>query len=470
MTSYTGAEVFIELLVANGVEHIFYNPGFEVVPVLPFNTARYRASGKPCPTPIMCLHESTALNAAHGHYMVSGRPQAVLVHAELGTQQIGGAIQQAWWGRVPVLICAANMVTPGRLNWKKEPYDQGAMLRNCVKWDHEVGQGESFHDVLQQAFQAAISTPPGPVYVSYPVSKLSEKENIAGFSAAKKVDLPEIESSSLEKAAEILINAVNPIIMTSYAGRNPETVGHLVELAELLGVRVVTNPVRMNFPANHPLCAGVEPTDGTQSRPYFLSSDAILVVDYDIPYAYPNTKPNAGTGIIHIDMDFIKQGEPLWNRTPDIAIRADSAEALPALARAIRKKMTPELQSRAQERFRKIQAEHLKIRGEYRMMGKNARDNKPISPEWLAYCINEAIDEDTIVVNQTITPSSSVARQILRTRPGTLVACAGGTIGWALGAARGARIATGQTGSKPDGRWRLRLWMPHRNPLAGRLL
>jgi acetolactate synthase-1/2/3 large subunit len=440
MASYSGTDLFIELMNANGVRHIFYNPGFDVVPLLSA-VARYKAAGKPAPTPVMCLHESTALNAAHGHYMVSGLPQVVLVHAELGTQQIGGAMQQAWWGRVPVLICAANMVTPGRLNWRREPYDQGAMLRNCVKWDHEVRPDESFYQVLLQAFQTAVSDPPGPVYLSYPMSALLNRTGVVEISAVEKIRLPDIEAGSLDKAAELLVNAVNPLIMTSYSGRNPQTVTHLIELAELLGARVVTAPVRMNFPADHPLCASVEPTDGTQSKPYFMGSDVLLVIDYDIPYAYPRSQPPAGTKIIHIDIDFAKQGEPLWNRQADIPVKADSNEVLPALIQAVRQKMTPGLQSQACERARKIQAEHLEIRREFQALGENSAEKKPVSPEWLAYCINEAIDEDAIIVNQTIIPSASVARQIRRTRPGTLVACAGGTIGWALGAALGAKIA-----------------------------
>jgi acetolactate synthase-1/2/3 large subunit len=178
-----------------------------------------------------------------------------------------------------------------------------------------------------------------------------------------------------------------------------------------------------------------------QSKPYFLSSDVVLVIDYDIPYAYPDTKPKAGTKIIHIDTDFTKQGEPLWNKKADIAIKADSSLAVPALTKAIKKKLTPELKKRFQERAKKIEAEHLKDREEFRKMGARAGDRKAVSAEWLAHCINQVIDGDTIVVNQTITPSASVARQIRRTKPGTLVACAGGTIGWVLGAGLGVKVS-----------------------------
>jgi len=440
MALFEGSEIFVELLNANGVDCIFYNPGFDVVPLLSA-IARYKAAGKPAPATIMCLDEFSAMNAAHGNYMISGRPQVVLVHAELGTQQVGGAIQQAWWGRIPLILCAANMVSPERLNWKEEPYDPGAMVRNCVKWDHQVGRNESFYEALNQAFQVADSDPKGPVYLCYPVDTLLKKVEIQTIKPAAKRTMPEPNPAILNSAADLLLRAENPLVMTSYSGRDPRTVASLIALAETVGARVVTSSVRMNFPSDHPLCANLEPTDGMQSKPYFLSSDILLVIDYDIPYAYPPSLPNPGTKIIHVDIDFVKQGTPLWNRRADIPIKADSAKVIPALTHMVRTKITAEQSQRIHERSRKIQDENLKVREGYLALGKSAGDKKPISPEWLAYCINQVIDEDTIVVNQTIMPSASVARQISRTRPGTLVACAGGTIGWALGAALGAKVA-----------------------------
>jgi acetolactate synthase I/II/III large subunit len=441
MPIYEGTDIFVELLNAQGVEYIFYNPGFDVVPLLSA-VARHKAAGKPAPTPIMCLDEFTALNAAHGNYVISGRPQVLLVHAELGTQQIGGAIQQAWYGKVPVIICAADMIGPGRMNWRGEPYDQGAMLRNCVKWDHKLRPTESFYDALRSAFQMALSEPTGPVYLTYPMDALLKKIELQSVQIFEKTKLPTLDNRRLEKAAEILVQAENPLIMTGYSGRNLATVARLVELAETLGARVVTSPIRMNFPSDHPLCANMEPTDGTQSKPYFLSSDAVLVIDYDIPYAYPRTQPKVETKFIHIDVDFVKQGEKLWNRTPDVAIKADSADVIPLLTALIRHKLSPEQTLKIQRRKENIEAENRKIRIDCTTRGQNAGSHDPISAEWLAYCINQVIDKDTIVVNQTITPSASVARQIPRSQPGSLVACSGGTIGWALGAALGAKLST----------------------------
>ena len=132
MEQYLGAEAFLEICIANGVENIFFNPGGEFASI---NAAviKYHALGKPAPKLNVCLHESVALTAAHGHYMVSGKPQMVLVHSELGTQQVAGALHNCQWGRIPVVLMAGVAAAPNRLNWKNEPYDQRLIARNSVK-------------------------------------------------------------------------------------------------------------------------------------------------------------------------------------------------------------------------------------------------------------------------------------------------------------------------------------------------
>ena len=73
-----GAEAFVELLNANGVDYIFLNPGTELAPVQEA-LSKFKALGKRTPEVVLCLHESVAMAAVHGPCMVSGRPRVVLV-------------------------------------------------------------------------------------------------------------------------------------------------------------------------------------------------------------------------------------------------------------------------------------------------------------------------------------------------------------------------------------------------------
>ncbi|MBA7643061.1 Benzoylformate decarboxylase [subsurface metagenome] len=328
MEEYGNINALIEVMNANGVEHVFFNPGIDNVPVLE-TISKYNAEGKKSPRSILCLDEFVAMTAAHGHYMASGRPQVVSVHSELGVLQIGGALHNAQWGKVPVVFFTENQGPPQRTNWRGEAFDQGAMVRSFVKWDYQLGDNDNLVDTLNKAFSIATTEPCGPVYLNLPREVFWDKgENAASSSPkAEKEAAPEADVSELEKAAEILINAEDPLIVTGYSGRNFHSVDLLVKLAEILSARVVTTDVRVNFPNTHPMAAYLSTAVG-YGNPLLTTADAILVIDYDMHYASPPTVPKQDAKIIHIDIDTVKKGVPLWERKPDILIRADSSRAL----------------------------------------------------------------------------------------------------------------------------------------------
>mgnify|MGYP001597099926 FL=1 len=103
----TGAEAFLELLNHNGVDYIFLNPGSDTV-FIQEALSKFKAQGKRAPEVVLCLHESVAMSAAHGHFLVSRKPQVVLVHVDVGTQQVGGALHNAQRGRVGIIFCAGR--------------------------------------------------------------------------------------------------------------------------------------------------------------------------------------------------------------------------------------------------------------------------------------------------------------------------------------------------------------------------
>jgi len=444
MEKYDGAEAFIEVLNACGVENIFFNPGSATVPIQ-VAVSKYRAAGRRAPRLILCLDESLAMTAAHGHYMVSGQPQFVMAHCELGTQRVGGALLNAQFGRIPVILWA-GLQLPGspRLNWKQEPYDQGLIARNSVKWDHQISIDENIHDVLQKAFQIAYTEPCGPVYLAFPPSILTEKLDkvvMTPFDVRPISAVAPLDVDCLGKAAEILIEAENPLIVAGYSGRYHQSVSSLVALAEILCAPVITSQVWMNFPHTHPLCAGVEQYRGSRKANLYANADVILVIDYDMPYAVSETLPGPEVKIIHIDLDPCTRGRPLWNRGSDIFIEADSREAMPALKNEITQRLTPEKRMQLQERFRQLESKHRKQREDWRTLAMSKANQKPISADWLCRCISEVIDEDTIITTFMISPQAPVTEQIPRNKPGTFIGNAGGSVQFALGAAFGAKIA-----------------------------
>src|SRR5260370_40395463 len=84
---------------------------------------------------------------AHGYAMVTGRPQAVMVHVIVGTANALGGVINAARGNVPMLFTAGRTPLseagfPGsrerQIHWAQESCDQGAIVREFVKWDYEL--------------------------------------------------------------------------------------------------------------------------------------------------------------------------------------------------------------------------------------------------------------------------------------------------------------------------------------------
>jgi len=442
-----GAEAFVELLIANGVEYIFLNPGTDTFPVQEA-LSKYKAKGRRTPEVILSLHESVGMAAAHGHFMLSGRPQVVLVHVDVGTQQVGGALHNAQRGRIGVIFCAGRASWTFEqdkrgerflnIHWLQEQRDQAGVVRGYVKWDYELRTNENIDQVVQRAFQVASTEPCGPVYLTLPTELLLEKMNEVRIPTVARHGAPstaQADAAVLSEAATLLIEAKKPIIVAGDSGRKLQAVASLVELAETVGARVVTYPTRMNFPTTHPLCGG------SDLNPYLKDADVLLLIDCDVPYVPAQGKPSPEAKVIHIGIDPAKRDIPMWVFPVDVLIEADSSKAIPALNKMIRQKIAPEKQTQFQTRFKKLQSEHRELFDGWRRSAVNKAEQKPISPEWLCHCINEAIDEDTILLNETVTNLPFATRLIHRARPGTFFSNGGTSLGWGLGGALGAKLA-----------------------------
>ena len=174
----TVSDAFVEHLNAHAVDCIFINPGSDVAPIQE-SIAKFDAQGRRAPRLILCPHESVAMAAAHGYFMVTGRPQVVLVHADVGTLNLGANLHNAQRGRAGVVICAgtAPRTVAGRsryMDWIQAQINQAGTVEGFVKWHHEVTGPDDLRAAMQRAFHVAGAEPTGPVYVTLPKDVLEQ--------------------------------------------------------------------------------------------------------------------------------------------------------------------------------------------------------------------------------------------------------------------------------------------------------
>ncbi len=146
-----------------------------IIPGLIEAIAERRAEGGSLPRIITCPHEMVGMSAAHGFYLASGSPQAVVVHVECGTQSLAGALHNARKGRIPMLVFAGTSpaTQEGELrgsrnefiHWLQDVHDQRGLVRGYMKYDGEIRTGRNAGMMIRRAFQIACSDPKGPAYL-----------------------------------------------------------------------------------------------------------------------------------------------------------------------------------------------------------------------------------------------------------------------------------------------------------------
>jgi acetolactate synthase I/II/III large subunit len=437
------AEAFLHLLKMRGIQYFFANAGTDFAPIVEAY-AKLQASGKnDFPIPMVVPHEFVALSMAHGHAMISGRPQAVMVHTTVGTANGLGAVMNAARSNIPVLFMAGRSpiyesgVLGARnrmIQWSQESFDQGSMVREFVKWDYELRGFDQLQAVVDRALTISMADPPGPVYLTLPREVLSERQSqfdITRPSASLVTHGAAPDPDALQQAAKLLSQARNPLVITRSAGRVKTAVHALVEFAELVGAPVVEHhATTLNFPQDHPLHIGFEPS------PYVPSADVVVVVETDVPWYVQTGAPSPDAKIIQIGVDPLFSQIPIRSYPIDVALIGEAGRSLSALTKAI-----AQLGIGAEEvaaRRETWAREHSRLRSDWAERGRRAADALPINMAFVSRCLSEFLDDDTIVVNDyDLDPTQccfSGGHSYFGPPPPA-------GLGWGLGAAMGAKLA-----------------------------
>jgi acetolactate synthase-1/2/3 large subunit len=435
------AEAYLELLAARGVEYLFANAGTDFAPLIEAYAKRF-AAGQALPRPVTVPHEVPAVAMAHGFAMVTGRPQAVMVHVIVGAANATGGLINAARAGVPMLFTAGrNPITEAGfrgsrnrpIHWAQESFDQGALVREFVKWDYELRNFAQLETVVDRALAITRAEPQGPVYLTLPREVLGEAHEVFEYADASRAPRPAdavAAPDAVQEAARLLAAGRRPLIVTKAAGRDPGAVAALVAVAEALGAPVVDQfHTHVNFPQDHALHGGFD------ASPYLDDADAVLVVESDVPWfpALKAARPDAH--LVHVAVDPLFTRYPVRGFAADVALPGAPRLTLAALAAALRGLVTA---AAAAERRERIAAAGRERRAAAESRARALGQDRPIDMAWLSRCVGDAVDDRTIVVNEY---DLDAAQACFRT-PGTYFAApSSGGLGWGLGAALGAKLA-----------------------------
>lgn len=425
----------IQCLASAGVEYVFTTFGTDH-PTLIKGLARADS-----PSAVLAPDETLAASAAHGYAQVTGQPQAVLAHVDVGTANLGPSLHNTARSQVPMVVLAGRTPhttrgeRPGSrsifVHWYQDVYDQHSLVREYANWTYELETGANVDRVVARALDMTHHPSPGPTYLTLPREVLREPAEPATdieFDQPAPPN-PTLTRESRTETISALTDAEFPVLVTSYFGRNDRAVDTLVDFAETTGIGVIeaAPAFTMNFPRDHRCHLGYA------AEPWLESTDLVILTACEVPWVPSQTGSLEDTPIIQIDRDPAKTQYPLWDFRPDIAIQADPVTAIADVTSAYPAERPPT------ERLAQQEERHTDQRTNW--VQARETDSPRITPASLSAAIADAIPPDAIVVDETVTNTVSVLRHLERTHPGTYYSYCSSGLGWALGASIGIKLA-----------------------------
>lgn len=436
-----------------GVDHCFVNLGSDHPSIIEAITKGQIERDGQFPRIITCPNEMVALSMADGYARVTGKPQCVIVHVDVGTQGLGAAVHNASCGRAPVLIFAglSPYTCDGELrgsrteyiHWIQDVPDQKQILGQYCRYTGEIKRGVNVKQMVGRALQFATTAPMGPVYLIG--SREAMEEEIPEYSLEPEhwgpVGPGALPEGAVETIAKTLAEAKEPLLITGYSGRNHAAVGELLKLTESIkGLRVLdTGGSDMCFPSDHRASVGLKYGVDDSVR----TADVILVVDCDVPYIPALCKPQTSTRIFHLDADPLKQQMPVFYYPAEARYKTDAYTAIKQLNEYIssNKTLSNKIESYL-DRWEKLKELHSKRLSSIHELAQPSDDGN-YNVSYLAAAIRKAVPEDTIFAIEAVTSTVFVADQVQPRIPGTWINCGGGGLGWSGGGALGIKLAVG---------------------------
>jgi acetolactate synthase-1/2/3 large subunit len=411
----SGGDFMTDVINSLGVEYMFINCA-----------SSYRGlheaiinHGNNKPEIITCVHEDIAVHMAQGYAKIAGKPAAMACHGVVGLQHATMAMYNAWCDRVPVLVFGGNIMeadkrAPGA-EWVHAGVDIGQLVREFTKWDDQPASLPHFAESTVRAYKIATTPPMGPVFIALD-AELQENPIPEGLNLRipkfAPVIPPQADSGAIAQAAQMLVNAQNPLIICDRVARTPAGMANLVALAETLQCPVVDNAGRMNFPSRHPL------NQSFRRGGVIGQADVIIAMEMNDLWgtlthfsdrierrSKPAYKKDAKIITLGTRDLFQKSNYQDFGRWQDVDldIAGDAESSLPELTEAVKRLIDDGKKSAFSDRGQKLAKAHLAMVEQSKTDATIGWDSSPITTARMCAEVYEAIkNEDWSVVGTSI--------------------------------------------------------------------
>ncbi len=437
MTQKTGRFAIIEQLLADGITHMFGNPGTVEQGFLD------ALSAYPEMKYILTLQESIAVTMADGYARATQKPTVVQIHSTPGLGNAIGNLYQAKRGNSPLVVIGGDAGIKYVNMDAQMAGDLVAMAEPVTKWASVVVDPAHTLRMLRRAIKIASTAPMGPVYLCLPQDILDAPlvEEIRPTSIPSTRVVP--EPSFFAEAADLLAQAERPMIFmgdgVAYSGAQEE----LARVAELLGAEVWgADSGELNMSYEHPLYMGsTGHMFGFASKPVMERGDVNLVVGtYILPEVFPILGEifAPGAKVIHIDLNAYEIAK---NHHVDLGVVADPKLTLAQLAETLDGVLSAAQKESAQARVAQMGAAKDAKEAAAKEQDTAVRDQTPLTFARFMEELAPLLPEDVVIFDEALTSSPALTRYVPPTKPGHFFQTRGGSLGVGFPGAIGLKLA-----------------------------
>lgn len=320
--TYTGAEILMECLIEQGVDTLFGFPGGTVLPIY---DALYKYRDRV--RHILTAHEQHAGHAADGYARASGKPGVCLATSGPGATNLVTAIATAYMDSVPVVYVTGNVLQTLIGTDSFQEADIVGITMSVTKHSFVVSDVKKLAATLREAFFIAASGRPGPVLVDIPKDVQTAA---CAYSPASGIDLipdyppdhPALQlrpkgeqlqqfgarvAPMLDRAAGLIARAERPLLYLGGGVVNSGATLAVQELADKMDAPVVSSLMGLGaYDPHTPRYLGLLGMHGSHAANIAMQEcDLLVAVGARFSdRALGNAKtfaPNAR--VIHIDID-----------------------------------------------------------------------------------------------------------------------------------------------------------------------
>ena len=436
MPTMTGKLALAQMLIAEGVDYIFGNPGTSETPLLDvlqdFPQLKY----------VQALQEGTAVGMADGYARATGRPAFANIHIAGGLANGISALYNAYRGGTPLILTAGNSDTRMSMADPVLSGDLVEMTAQYTKWSAELRHAGDVPVAVRRAFKEAKTPPTGPAFLSFPWNTMDESADVEITASSPGYFRTRPDNNAVARASQLLSQAENPIIVVGDRVAQSGAMPQMVRLAEQLGAKVYAAAFsEVNFPTSHVLWGGMLNLNNPSTRQHFSGSDVVLAVGANVFNSFlyvdePFLKP--ATRLVHLD-SAVAEVERIY--ATEVGILADPAAGLEELTDALGQDMSAAGKEVAATRAATFAEERRQSTEKYRQALSDSRDQRPMAVERMMHELAKSLPPNTIVADESITSRPALMREFTFDHPGDLYAIRGGALGWAMPGALGVQLA-----------------------------